>query len=63
MARLINTISTEEIIKALKDSGVIPDVLVLELKMHIIMDSIPEIEIKYAPEVFDRSKPSKLTKP
>jgi hypothetical protein len=63
MARLINTISTGDIIKVLKDSGVVPDIPITELKMHLDMDLTPEIEIKYTPEVFDRSKPSKLTKP
>lgn len=63
MARLINTIKSSDIIKILKESGIIPDVPVLELKMHIMMGSIPEIEIKYTPEIFDRSKPGRLTKP
>lgn len=63
MARLINSARCADIIKVLKDNGIVPDVPVTELKMHLTMNSIPEIEIKYTPEVFDRSKPSRLTKP
>lgn len=60
MATLINSTRGPDIINILKDNGVVPDVPILELKMHIAMDSAPEIEIKFIP---DASKTDKLTKP
>lgn len=51
MATVNRVMSSSDMLRVLKDGGVIPDVPVSEVELHIGLELTPEIKIKYHPRM------------